>query len=499
MIALLIPYFYMKKKGPLKKLWLEININPLVFKQDFADVYLWVRFQDAKKRHGLPTLSIKESEHFYALILYVNSIIPWGNSELYELNAENRRNGYYWSIVYYLLTGSTIANGQRNLFGVPLKLFTSNTLIFAEYEDYHRQQFLEILRSGKLNEKLSILEFLKKYDKDSNIEPNFFMRDDRSDQNDCCPGIHRTSPVLSTYKKKVGKGKNQKKTITQPCMLVCGCTLNDHKKGSKSAMKCAYRMPFPCSFCAMLQVGNYIWDVTKKYFSSDISGFNDYLKKKQDCDESEHVSYLLHMDKNGEFCGKKVYVNKSNLMKLPNFTNGNLTLCDPGRWALQFCFNASLTINGKRTPIMHLIDENQILREGLFKKMFPSLDSWYFVNEMKEKFKQNKKEIVGCYSTRSLATYMCQLANVRPVIMDATFGWSNSSGRTTLEKSYSFHGDIRDFVGWQIELEEILYKHLLCRLEKRICTRVQNTKESEKMEILLAGTHPLNSPSILDV
>lgn len=477
-------YFRAPENQPHPQNWLEEKIDPLIFRQKFADIYFLVEYQYVKERKGLATMSIKESQNFYSWLLYVNSIIPWGNAEMFDDNLlENKLFGYYWSVVHYILISSTICNGQRNIWIVPFELMKSEVLLFSENKKYTKGDVEEIIVHGKTNEMLSILQFLQKYDSDY-ISPSFFMKNDRSDINVCPPGIFRTTSIRSTYKKKIGKS-SKKHTISQPCMLVCGHTMGDCDKGSKSPLKCENRMPFPCSFCAMLQCARYIHDKLKKDFQGNIENFNRILRLSQHESNQEHtdVSYLLKMCSDGQFASEAMQMNQNNQLYLPDFTAPyTLKRSDPGRWALKFIFNGSLILGGEKISIQDLIIKNMYAYPIIFEKWFPSSDCFYYYNDMKEKLKQKNNFIVGCYSTRSIATYMCQLFGLRPVVIRATFGWA--SKQNTLESNYCFHDDIREHHSWQVSLQRILYEFIMGRLTNTVCSENKLSRKKRKTTVM---------------
>lgn len=449
--------------------WLEKTLDYSTFQNEFFANYEEIKRQDHTSIHmGMKSHPIRESIYLLKLLFYLQMCIPWNLLELYQ-NVENRVFCYYLSHVIFMYVVSVLVHGRRNLFNLIKKILTSTLFFFIEKAPTtQHEELIKIIQERKTGpDCISFLNLCEQicFRKDQFLK-NFLLDSNRSNENNLVGtrGILRSSSFLDIVAKKIEKGQNSSASaqVVQECYLCCGHSLSSFKDVIQSPFLSGNEIPFPCTCCDSLRIGNFlIFDLHKNH-DGNIEKFHQWLESNDCSEENFGLSYFLKMSKNGDLINQKIKVSETgSKMNLPfRKQDGSIhfKMMDPSYFVLKFYDTGFLFINDKKISIRDLICQNIQKYPQFSSQWFPTHDCFEWIEKAISTL--NEKGLsFGTYSFRGVSTFLCNLLKIPTHIAQAIFGWISKEG--TQQRHYNHDSDLRTETRNQIYFQYSIYNSLL--------------------------------------
>lgn len=485
--------------------WLEKTLDSSNFQNQFFDNFGEIRRQNHTSLHtGMKSHSIKDSVFFLKILFYLQLCIPWNSSEIYQ-NVENRLFVYYLSHIIFMYVVGVLVHGRRNLVQLPQKMLSSSLHFFVEKNPtIHHEELIKIIK-GREKEKSSIsfLNLCKQNcfpsQDDDQFLTNFILDSNRSNlKSEGTRGILRSSSFLDIVPKKIEKGQNSlaSSQVVQECMLVCGHSLAKFKEVIQSPFLSGNEIPFPCTCCDCLRIGNFLISDLYKNHDGDIEKFHKWLGQNNCFEQNFGYSYFLEMKKNGDLNNKKIQISQNgSKMKLPyRKKDGSIhfKMMDPSCFVLKLYDSGFLILNSEKISIRDLIAQNIKKYPKFSSQWFPTHDIFHWINTLIESSKELDFNF-GVYSFRGFSTFLCNLLKIPKHIAQSIFGWVSKMG--TQEQHYNHDSDLRAETNNQIYFQYSIYNSLLNFNDWNFYDDWKSIMHNSSSTKNLEDFHPLKKPT----
>ena len=474
---------------------------------DYSLFDIWVTEIIKKSKHQSKTNNSKgegknsqpvgDTFHFLKIFLYYFHLIPWTNEEIYT-NIHNRIICYHLSMVYLLfLTGPL--SGQRDLYNVLLKLFTSDLLIYVDDESYEDVDEIEEFMENEQDPKhIGILKLVESFliknpnEKNKNIKKivqHFILKNNRENlnkNNNKFKGFMTSTSINHITEKLISTTKSPKSL----CKLVCGHNLGNTDETCQSPFLCDNELPFPCNLCSALRVCTFfIYHIHYNSSLKTIKHFHEWLEREQLIHDETNLSYFLEMDSDGNFTGETIETGETKMyLPIINEKTNEIKFekLDPGRWVVETVSKGHLNINKEKITFSKLFYKHTKKYPNFCKLWFPNKSSFEWFKNVQTKLDEFN---FGCYSLRALITYYSNKNQIPTYLSRNFFNWQKPKSDTQ-NTSYHHKNDQRNDPMFQIDFQILLYVNLLSKNTSHLEKLIDMMKRKPMKEIL-KKYHPL--------